>query len=148
LVYQKDAPKGFKRLLKFARKSKGEANVTGWASPSVLSEGEDDTEEYKAASKRSSDSLLRKVALQAKGYEPPKSMSTGSVDCGNSSNRSMDFKAMSEVMPAQSSTHTATILDRLREGQSSAPATSTKATRSFFSLSTFRSSKSSETKLR
>ncbi|XP_020267753.1 serine/arginine repetitive matrix protein 1-like isoform X2 [Asparagus officinalis] len=148
LVYQKDAPKGFKRLLKFARKSKGEANVTGWASPSVFSEGEDDAEESKAASKRSSDVTLRKAALQAKGYEPPKSMFSGSVDGANSSNRSMDFQGMSELVPGQSNGRTATILDRLREGQNSGSTASTKATRSFFSLSTFRSSKSSETKLR
>lgn len=148
LVYQKDAPKGFKRLLKFARKSKGEANVAGWASPSMYSEGEDDTEDSKAASKRSSDAVLRKVALQAKGYEPPKSMFSGSFDGANPSKRSMDQRGMNEFVPVQSSGGTATILDRLREGQSSASTTSTKATRSFFSLSTFRSNKSSETKLR
>ena len=99
LVYQKDAPKGLKRLLKFARKSKGEANMTSLASPSVFSEGEDDTEESKAASKRSSDALLRKAALQAKGYEPPKSMLTGSLDGGNSSKRSTDYRGMNDFVP-------------------------------------------------
>ncbi|KAJ6838449.1 serine/arginine repetitive matrix protein 1-like isoform X2 [Iris pallida] len=148
LVYQKDAPKGLKRLLKFARKSKGEANVTGWVSPSVFSEGEDDTEESKAASKRSSDALSRKVSLQAKSYEPPKSMLTGSVDGGNSSKGSMDYRGINDILSAQSSTNVSTISDKLRELQSSASSTSSKATRSFFSLSTFRSTKSSETKLR
>lgn len=134
LIYQKDAPKGLKRLLKFARKS---------SSPSLYSEGEDETDESKAASKRSSDAVLRKAALQAKGYEPPKFMFSG-----NSSKKPMEHGGMNEFMPVQSSGGTATILDRLREGQPSATATSTKATRPFFSLSTFRSNKSSETKLR
>ncbi|XP_077239220.1 uncharacterized protein LOC143880266 [Tasmannia lanceolata] len=147
IVYQKDSPKGLKRLLKFARKSKGEANVTGWASPSVFSEGEEDAEEPKAANKKNPDALLRKAAPQGKGFGQQRNMFGESYDSGNSSKRSMEYAAH-ELLSAKSSDFCTIGSHKLREGQTSAATTSTKATRSFFSLSTFRSSKSSETKLR
>lgn len=141
LVYQKDAPKGFKRLLKFARKNKGESNMSGFSSPSVFSEGDDDGEEPKANSKRSSDLLLRKAALQARGYDLPKSLLTSSSDGGSSCKWSVDNQGANDKLTAQSSsTSTSTILERLREEQNSS-SSSNKATRSFFSLSTFRSNK-------
>nr|XP_019710443.1 uncharacterized protein LOC105057241 isoform X3 [Elaeis guineensis] len=148
-IYQKDAPKGLKRLLKFARKSK-EANATGWASPSVFSEGEDDPEECKAANKKNLDSLSRKAGI-GKGYGQQKTIMLGeSLDGGNSCRRATDFLGMHDILSAQSSRSSFTSLrsDESREGHVPVAATSTKASRSFFSLSTFRSSKSSETKPR
>ncbi|XP_072996919.1 uncharacterized protein [Typha latifolia] len=142
LVYQKDAPKGLKRLLKFARKSKGDANVTGWASPSTFSEGEDDQEESRGANKKSLDLLSRKVVLQAKGFGQ-------SFDSGNSSKRAVDHHKMHSILPAQpSGSSLSSLSDKLHEGQASVTANPTKTSRSFFSLSTFRSSKSSDSKPR
>ncbi|CAL9047353.1 COP1-interacting protein 7-like isoform X1 [Musa acuminata AAA Group] len=132
LIYHKDAPKGLKRLLKFARKSKGEANVTGWASPSVFSEGEDDTEDSKAANKNLDQS--RKTALQAR-----KSMLGEGLHDGSSSKRTMEYHGVHNALAGS---------EKFQKGQVSSTTTSTKAARSFFSLSTFRSSKSNETKPR
>lgn len=118
MVYQKDAPKGLKRLLKFARKSKTDANSTGWSSPSVFSEGEDDSEDSKFANKRSSENLLRIATHQSKNghhYEH----AHGNI-------RKLDAQSLSQ---------------QFQESNVSASVTTTKATRSFFSLSAFKGSK-------
>lgn len=67
MVCQKDAPKGLKRLLKFARKNKADTHSTGWSSSSAFSEGEDEAEEAKA-SRKNADNLLRKAALNSNNY--------------------------------------------------------------------------------
>ncbi|KAJ3699629.1 hypothetical protein LUZ61_003334 [Rhynchospora tenuis] len=148
LVFQKDSPKGFKRLLKFARKSnntstssnKGEANSNGWASPSVFSEGEEDAEEFKGAGGRNAG------LLQTRGSGPQRNFLSESFDGGFSTKRGIGSGKMNTITSAQSSSININSLnsDKLREGN----APSTKASRSFFSLSNFRSNRSNETKPR
>ncbi|XP_068669543.1 uncharacterized protein [Aristolochia californica] len=144
-VYQKESPKGLKRLLKFARKSKGDANSTGWASPSIFSEGEDDAEEAKGVSKKHVDALLSKAALQAKGFGQHKTLYRGGYD-DRSSDRAMGM-ACHEIEGAEMNITNLPVQGSNKRGQTSTTTATNKGTRSFFSLSTFRSSKS-ETKLR
>ncbi|XP_074280551.1 uncharacterized protein LOC141605606 [Silene latifolia] len=117
MIYQKDAPKGLKRLLKFTRKNKGETNGSTWASP-YTSEGEDDGDEYKSLGKRNSDNLL-KVALHSK-------------------NHGEGFLSDSEPLSARSnaSNSSARSSSKFHDGHTS------KGTKSFFSLSAFRGNKS------
>ncbi|CAA3022936.1 Hypothetical predicted protein [Olea europaea subsp. europaea] len=133
MVYHKDVPKGLKRLLKFARKGKTDANSTGWSSPSVFSEGEDESEDSKFPSKRSAENLLKKATLHSKNIGHQKaSYETHEIP-------SVDYVNL--VQSNKSKYSAPSWSQQLQEGHVSASATTTKATRSFFSLSAFKGSK-------
>ncbi|XAR66065.1 hypothetical protein NMG60_11012123 [Bertholletia excelsa] len=136
MVYQKDAPKGLKRLLKFARKSKADPNSTGWSSPSVFSEGEDDSEESKTVSKKNGDILLKKAAVHSKNYGLQKSSLLESFEKNSFRPETLSAQANINDFSAQSSSR------KLQDHISFSTASSTtKETRSFFSFSAFRGGK-------
>ncbi|KAM7504575.1 hypothetical protein LguiB_003479 [Lonicera macranthoides] len=130
MVYQKDAPKGLKRLLKFARKNKADTHSTGWSSPSAFSEGEDEAEEAKA-SRKNADNLLRKAALNSNNYGQQKTTLYEAYEKNSVQSNISKFSAQNA--------------HKLQEDIASP--TAAKA-RSFFSLSAFRGNKPNETKLR
>lgn len=117
ISFQKDVPKGIKRLLKFARKNKNDLSTTRWSCPAVFSEGEEDTEE----------NLVKKATLQ-------------SINNGHSKVAYESYqKHPAEAIIGKSNSQS--LSQQLHEGYASASVTTTKATRSFFSLSAFKGSK-------
>lgn len=141
IVYQKDAPKGLKKLLKFALKSKGDHNSTGWSSPSVFSEGEDDAEESKAFGKKKADTSSGKVALHGSYHGHQKIMlGEGHRRDFAGPQRSYAQSNLNNLVPQSSSNRP--------QDHISGAAPNTKATRSFFSLSAFKGNKTNEPKLR
>ncbi|KAL8098819.1 hypothetical protein AgCh_031518 [Apium graveolens] len=125
---RKDVSRGFKRLLKFGRKSRGTETMVDWIS-ATTSEGDDDTEDGRDLANRSSDDL-RKSRM---GF----SQDHASEECFHES----DFyseQALRSSIPAPPANF------RMREDHLSG--SSMKAPRSFFSLSSFRSK--GESKLR
>ncbi|URE24110.1 hypothetical protein MUK42_18882 [Musa troglodytarum] len=121
----KDVTKGFKRLLKFGRKSRGaETLVTDWVSASTASEGDDDTEDGHDLATRPADDL-RKSRM---GCSFPH-----------------DGFTEGEIFPEQAQSLRSSIPNppanfKLREDPLTG--SSLKAPRSFFSLSSFRSKES------
>ncbi|KAI3915150.1 hypothetical protein MKW98_011495 [Papaver atlanticum] len=128
--YRKDVKKGIKRLLKFGKKSKKKESMVGWVSPATTSDADYDNVESQDNSNRPSEEL-QKSRL---GYPE--------------SRTSYDSFSNSEVYNGQAkrnSNPAATEMFKPREDRVSG--SSSKAPRSFFSLSSFRT-KGSESKSR
>ncbi|MCL7040963.1 hypothetical protein MKW94_001025 [Papaver nudicaule] len=127
--YRKDVKKGFKRLLKFGKKSKKKENMMGWVSPATTSEAGFDNVESRDYSNRPSEEL-QKSRLGSEGRT--------SYDSFNNS------EGFNEQVK-RSSNPAASEMFKPREDRISG--SSSKAPRSFFSLSSFRT-KGSESKSR
>ncbi|KAG8388438.1 hypothetical protein BUALT_Bualt02G0125900 [Buddleja alternifolia] len=126
-----DMTRGFKRLLKFGRKSRGSESLVDWIS-ATTSEGDDDTEDGRDPANRSSEDL-RKSRMGFSHAQPSDDGFSGSEFFNESAQSSQNS------IPAPSANF------KLREDHISG--SSIKAPRSFFSLSTFRS-KGSDSKAR
>ncbi|XP_065008466.1 uncharacterized protein LOC108952111 isoform X1 [Musa acuminata AAA Group] len=121
----KDVTKGFKRLLKFGRKSRGaETLVTDWVSASTASEGDDDTEDGHDLATRPADDL-RKSRMGC--LFPHDGFNEGEI-----------FPEQAQSLWSSISNPSANF--KLREDPLTG--SSLKAPRSFFSLSSFRSKES------
>ncbi|XP_022723389.1 uncharacterized protein LOC111280356 isoform X2 [Durio zibethinus] len=121
---RRDVAKGFKRLLKFGRKSRGADSLVDWIS-ATTSEGDDDTEDGRDPANRSSEDLRKSRMGFSQGHPS---------DDG-----------FNEVQSLQTSIPAPPANFKLREDHMSG--SSIKAPRSFFSLSSFRS-KGSDSKPR
>ncbi|XVF27113.1 hypothetical protein REPUB_Repub14bG0078800 [Reevesia pubescens] len=128
---RRDMTKGFKRLLKFGRKSRGTDSLMDWIS-ATTSEGDDDTEDGRDPANRSSEDLRKSRMGFSQGHR--------SDDGYNESELFNDqVQALHTSIPAPPANF------KLREDHVSG--SSIKAPRSFFSLSSFRS-KGSDSKPR
>ncbi|GMI91742.1 hypothetical protein like AT3G14172 [Hibiscus trionum] len=126
-----DMTKGFKRLLKFGRKSRGTDSLVDWIS-ATTSEGDDDTEDGRDPASRSSEDLRKSRMGFPQGHPSDDGFNEGEL-----------FN--DQVQSLRTSIPAAPANFRLREDHMSG--SSIKAPRSFFSLSSFRS-KGSENKPR
>lgn len=128
---RKDVTKGFKRLLKFGRKNRGTDGLADWIS-ATTSEGDDDTEDGRDLANRSSDDLRKSRMGFSHGHPSDDSLNEGELyhEQGNSS------------IPVPSGNF------KMR-GEDHLSGSSIKASsRSFFSLSSFRSKGSGDSKHR
>ncbi|KAL2336382.1 hypothetical protein Fmac_010828 [Flemingia macrophylla] len=128
---RKDVTKGFKRLLKFGRKTRGSESLADWIS-ATTSEGDDDTEDGRDLANRSSEDLRKSRMGFSHGHPSDDSF-----------NESELFNE--QVQSLQSSIPAPPAHFKLRDDHISG--SSLKAPKSFFSLSTFRS-KGSDSKPR
>ncbi|KAJ8553235.1 hypothetical protein K7X08_023913 [Anisodus acutangulus] len=120
---RKDMARGFKRFLKFGRKNRGTDNLVDWIS-ATTSEGDDDTEDGRDPSNRSSEDL-RKSRM---GFSQEHPSDDSFYENEFFSEQGQALRSSIPAPPANF---------KLREDQLSG--SSIKAPRSFFSLSTFRS---------
>ncbi|XP_042508024.1 uncharacterized protein LOC122084059 isoform X2 [Macadamia integrifolia] len=128
---RKDMTKGFKRLLKFGRKSRGSESLVDWIS-ATTSEGDDDTEDGRDLVNRSSEDVRKSRMGSSQGHPSYDGFNDGEL-----------FDE--QVQALHSSIPTPPANFKLREDHLSG--SSLKAPRSFFSLSSFRS-KGTESKPR
>ncbi|CAI8607843.1 unnamed protein product [Vicia faba] len=128
---RKDVTKGFKRLLKFGRKTRGSETLADWIS-ATTSEGDDDMEDGRDLANRSSEDLRKSRMGFSHGHPSDDSF-----------NESELFSE--QVQSLQSSIPAPPAHFKLRDDHISG--SSLKAPKSFFSLSTFRS-KGSDSKPR
>ncbi|VAH28002.1 COP1-interacting protein 7-like [Triticum dicoccoides] len=118
---RKDVPKGFKKLLKFGRKNRGDGLVNDWVSASTASECDDDMEDGRDLAIGSSDDFRKSRMGYLSSYD-------GFVENEVLTEQEQSLRSSIPNPPANF---------RLREDQLTG--SSIKAPRSFFSLSTFRS---------
>jgi hypothetical protein len=118
---RKDVTKGFKKLLKFGRKTRGADGLNDWVSASTASECDDDMEDGRDLAMGSSDDFRKSRMGYPSAYD-------GFVDTDVFAEQDQSLRSSIPNPPANF---------RLREDQLTG--SSLKAPRSFFSLSTFRS---------
>lgn len=128
---RKDVAKGFKRLLKFGRKTRGTETLADWISVTT-SEGDDDMEDGRDLANRSSEDLRKSRMGLSHGHPSDESFNENEL-----------FNE--HVQSLQSSIPAPPAHFKLRDDHISG--SSLKAPKSFFSLSTFRS-KGSDSKPR
>ncbi|KAE8656232.1 putative Sequence-specific DNA binding transcription factor [Hibiscus syriacus] len=128
---RKDVTKGFKRLLKFGRKSRGTDSLVDWIS-ATTSEGDDDTEDGRDLASRSSEDLRKSKMGFPQGHPSDDVFNEGELF-------NDQVQSLCTSIPAAPADF------RIRDDHMSG--SSIKAPLSFFSLSSFRS-KGSENKPR
>ncbi|PSR96215.1 Serine/arginine-rich splicing factor like [Actinidia chinensis var. chinensis] len=128
---RKDVTKGFKRLLKFGRKSRGTESLVDWIS-ATTSDGDDDTEDGRDPANRSSEDLRKSRMGFSLGHPSDDSFNESELF-------SEQVQSLRSSIPAPPANFK--LRDDLLSGSS------IKAPRSFFSLSSFRS-KGSDSKPR
>uniref|UniRef100_A0A5B6ZPY0 COP1-interacting protein 7 n=1 Tax=Davidia involucrata TaxID=16924 RepID=A0A5B6ZPY0_DAVIN len=128
---RKDVTKGFKRLLKFGRKTCGTESSVDWIS-ATTSEGDDDTEDGRDPANRSSEDLRKSRMGFSQGHPSDDSFNESEFF-------SEQVQALRSSIPAPP--------DNFKFREDHLSGSSIKAPRSFFSLSSFRS-KGSDSKPR